>query len=544
MSRVNLARLVEQTRDLSLYVAMAARLARDVPPFLREPLTVEAARAHIRDGIVQREARFLDLVERTVYGYPRSPYRQLLAYAGCELGDLRALVAREGLEGALRHLAEAGVYVTYDEFKGRGPVVRGSTRFHWTDRDFDSPLIDTPHYVDYTGGTSGRPIPVPRTLAVLNEVAAMLAVVFAAYGIERPRHILWRGGSPSYPLIHLRLGTGTARWFYPVRPFPLLARAGLLYIGGLARLAGHRMPQPQYGDLMQAERVAHWLVRQVRRESTLVLMCTNTSAVRVSTAAVALGLSLEGVTFYVGGEPLTARRRRAIEASGAGLVLDYSTNELPSASSSCPHGLAPDDVHLMTNLYAVVEHPRPLFADGPTVDALLFTTLSPTAGKIAINVEPGDAARIEVRDCGCQLGALGLRTHLSEIRSFEKLSSEGTSFARSNLSEILDDVLPARFGGQPIDYQLGEVEGDDGATRLILRIDPRVGPVDAEAVRAVLLAELRSGGIFSAFHARMLERADAIVVERVAPLATRGGKVLPFHLQRRTTPTSSARPAL
>ena len=42
-----------------------------------------------------------------------------------ELGDLRALVKREGLEGALRRLREQGVYVRFEEFKGREPIVRG-----------------------------------------------------------------------------------------------------------------------------------------------------------------------------------------------------------------------------------------------------------------------------------------------------------------------------------------------------------------------------------------------------------------------------------
>ena len=39
------------------------------------------------------------------------------------------------------------------------------------------------------------------------------------------------------------------------------------------------------------------------------------------------------------------------------------------------------------------------------------------------------AAQIEQRPCGCLLGALGLTTHLSEIRSFEKLTGAGMTFA-------------------------------------------------------------------------------------------------------------------
>src|SRR5262245_9963795 len=98
---------------------MAARLGRDLPRFLRRPLTLDAAGARVRRRLATREQQLLTLIDRAVYGFARSPYRRLLANAGCEQGDLHALVAHEGLEGALRRLVSQGVYVTFDEFKGR-----------------------------------------------------------------------------------------------------------------------------------------------------------------------------------------------------------------------------------------------------------------------------------------------------------------------------------------------------------------------------------------------------------------------------------------
>ena len=80
--------------------------------------------ARMRDRMEHREENFLRLVETTVYGYPRSPYLPLLKMAGCELGDLKALVKQKGLEGALRVLRDQGVYVAFEEFKGRQPIVR------------------------------------------------------------------------------------------------------------------------------------------------------------------------------------------------------------------------------------------------------------------------------------------------------------------------------------------------------------------------------------------------------------------------------------
>jgi hypothetical protein len=158
--------------------------------------------------------------------------------------------------------------------------------------------------------------------------------------------------------------------------------------------------------------------------------------------------------------------------------------------------------------------------------------LSPHSPKIGFNTELGDSACVEVRECGCRLGELGLRTHLSEIRSFEKLSSEGTTFARSNVIQILEEILPARFGGSALDYQLVEEEGPGASTLLALRVAPSVGQVDEQTIRDALLAELGRGSMADAYQARLIERAQAIVVKRLPPLATAGGKVLPFQLRR------------
>jgi hypothetical protein len=254
--------------------------------------------------------------------------------------------------------------------------------------------------------------------------------------------------------------------------------------------------------------------------------------VRVADAAAALGASLDGVMFYCRSEPFTAARRRRIEAAGARAMPDYSSVELASMGFACPHGDAADDIHLSTDRFALAQRRRELGDGGPMVDALLLTSLSPSTPKIALNAELGDSATIEQRACGCALGAIGLRTHLSDIRSFEKLSSEGTTFARSNLLQILEEILPARFGGSTLDYQLVEEEGPDAATLLILRVNPTVGAIDEREVRATLLAELARGGMADTYQARLIERAESVIVRRLPPVATTAGKVLPYHLAR------------
>jgi hypothetical protein len=253
------------------------------------------------------------------------------------------------------------------------------------------------------------------------------------------------------------------------------------------------------------------------------------SAVRIAAAAAAMGRRLTGVTFHCRSEPLSAPRRRHIEEVGARALSDYASVELSSIGYGCPMGIASDDVHLHEDRLAVVERRRPTFEGGPETDALLLTSLSMFTPKIGLNTELGDSAHVERRDCGCPLGVLGLRTHLSDIRSFEKLSSEGTSFTRGTLVEILEERLPARFGGTALDYQLVEEEIPDGSTVLFLYVHPDVVGIDEAVIRSAFLEELARGSMIDAYQARLIERARAIVVRRLPPATTRAGKMLPFQ---------------
>src|SRR5262249_21736865 len=125
---------------------------------------------------------------------------------------------------------------------------------------------------------------------------------------------------------------------------------------------------------------------------------------------------------------------------------------------------------------------------------------------------------------------LGLDQHLSRIRSFEKLSSEGLTFIQADLLAVLEQVLPSRFGGSSTDYQVLEQEQADGILRLSLLVDPSIGAVDEAALLRVFVHALSAthdwGPRFTAF----LEQTGSIRVERRRPLATPAGKILPFHI--------------
>ena len=61
-------------------------------------------------------------------------------------------------------------------------------------------------------------------------------------------------------------------------------------------------------------------------------------------------------------------------------------------------------------------------------------------------------------------------------------------------------------------------------------MSPRVGPVDEAAVRRTFLDELGRDGWAERLMAGALERASTVVVRREEPVATKGGKILPFQV--------------
>jgi hypothetical protein len=524
------ARSGQAVRQAAGDLAMLARLGRDVPGFLRVPVTVEVARARVRDRLAHRDRRFLDLVDRAVYRRAESPYARLLRHAGCEPGDLRTLVGQDGVEGALGRLAQQGVYVTFDELKGRRPAVRGSARFDFAQGDFDNPLA-RPHFAVYTGGSSGEPSRVHRSLAFVEDVAISTVLGFDAHGLRDPRVVLWLTAPVQWVLTFPKLRWPIIGWFHLLRPLPWVVRAGVRCLALLTRPSGGRIPRPAHCDPRQSRKLAEWLAREQTKGGPIIVLSAVSPAVQLAVTARSAGIGLEGVMFSAGGEPLTEARRHHIEATGARVFATYAATEMTAAASACATPAAVDDVHFFDDRNAVIARTREVEPGGPVVDALLFSSISSSAPKLLLNAELGDYARVERRPCDCALGALGLRTHLSDIRSFEKLNSEGVSYARANLLPIVEQTLPGRFGGTSVHYQLVEEEADDTATRLVLRVDPSVGPVDETALRRALLDELARGGtLLDRYQVELLRRARSVTISRQPPVATRAGKILPFQI--------------
>ena len=186
----------------------------------------------------------------------------------------------------------------------------------------------------------------------------------------------------------------------------------------------------------------------------------------------------------------------------------------------------------MHDKFAVIQ-PLDFPAPGLSPQALLITSIFlPLAQLILFNVSIGDQAVIERRRCGCPLEKLGWTTHLHTIRSFEKLTAGGVTFSDADLVRVLEEVLPARFGGGPTDYQLLDEESPDGKPRVRLLVHPRLGPMDPAHVRQTFLDAIGAGSGVERVMMLVWRDAGLPIVEREAPRITGGGKILHVHLDR------------
>jgi hypothetical protein len=276
--------------------------------------------------------------------------------------------------------------------------------------------------------------------------------------------------------------------------------------------------------------MAVWLATRLREGRLICVTTYASSAVRICVAARENGFDLRGACFIALGEPYTEAKQRAVESAGARTLVRYAFTEAGILGYGCPDSREADDLHFFSHAYALVQRDRAVGDSGIRVNAYLFTSLLPAAPKILLNQESGDCGMISRRSCACVIGGLGLTTHLERIRSFEKLSDKRMSFVETDLLRILEEVLPARFGGAGSDYQLLEEETQEGPPRLWLLASPGIGPLDEGMLRESFLRELEAGGGFGGGTGEVWRRVGSVEVKREFPVATKVGKILPYHL--------------
>lgn len=509
-----------------------ARYALGLPRFLRHPLGPEEARARVKRRLGARAENFVAVVESSIFAQRTSPYRRLLEHAGIELGDLVAMVRAEGVEGALERLHGAGVYVTVDEFKGRRPIVRGDLSLPTRAEDFDNPLV-TRTFETRTGGSRGTPRRIGFDFAHLAGQAIYRSLFLQAFDVADRPGAVWRAAPPGSAGLGAvigaaKVGTPVDRWFSPSRVTDH-ARELLLtaysVLGG--RLARTRVPWPEYVPVDRAQVVARWLAAKKDAGIPGFLNTTSSSGVRVCLAAREQGLDIAGTFFRFGGEPYTSGRAKVVAEANCRAVSNYSMTEIGRVGTACASPLALDDLHLTIDQLGVIQRERVL--DGTSVAALVFTSLLPSAPKLMLNVESDDYGTLETRACGCLLGQLGLTLHVHGVRSYEKLTSEGMTFLGSDLIALVDEILPARFGGYPTDYQLVEEEVD-GLPEVRIVVSPRIGELDEEVVVATVLSKLEEGPRYKKMMTDVWQRGEMLRVVRREPYTTGAAKILPLHV--------------
>jgi hypothetical protein len=193
-------------------------------------------------------------------------------------------------------------------------------------------------------------------------------------------------------------------------------------------------------------------------------------------------------------------------------------------------------VHLLSDLQALIQAGADGRSAGLHEKALLITSLHPHAPFVFLNTSMGDEADLDPGSCRCPLHDLGWTVHLRRIRSYEKLTGGGMTFAGTDVIAVLEEVLPARFGGVPTDYQLLEEETETGQSVLRLLVRPRLGPVDPGEVADLFLSSLGSGSTVNRLMETMWRESGLLRVERRQPLATKAGKILHLHLMRKPGP--------
>jgi len=519
---------------------MSGRLA----PFLRflvslrghlsSTISFEQACRRLEQRLEEREQTFGRILERCVYGVPSSPYLPLLRQAGCGLADALEGIRRWGIEGLLQRWRRDGVWISFGEFKGRAPLVRGAVELDIAGSDFDNPFVSARCEVS-TGGSSGRAMRTYLDMEHLAERAVYDALFFRMLDMDGVPIALWYPGLPATTgvansLRYARIGHVAERWFemrVDGRSTPgFLNRVATDAMVLASYVSRSPLAWPHPTPLDRLDDVLEWALDARERHGRSAVQSYVSHAVRIAQAATDRGIDLTGVQFIVGSEPFTEARCRAIRQSGADVFSRYHSTELGTMGTGCGTPTEAGDLHLTSDSVTAIQ------AEEDPDDGLgrrfYFTALLETAPKVMINVQMGDAGVLEERPCGCLLGKLGLTTHMRSVHSVERATVEGMSVPLAELTRAAEEVLAERCGAAALGFQWVERVGADALTRLYLLVHPDLGELDESAVVGDILRRLRRHGSGGRVHAGVWEQTHTLRVLREPPRPTSRGKVLPF----------------
>jgi hypothetical protein len=490
----------------------------------------------LRERIAAREDSFLRLVQEGIFSYPSSPYLPLLNHYGITYADIERSVRSDGIERTLAQLQATGVYVTLDEFKGRAPIRRGSLELDVTAASFDNPAA-VAQVETVSGGSRGRRTSVAIDLdGWVHDAACQLLFMDGLDLTGRPIG-LWRpvppgGAGMERALQFLRLGMRFEEWFSQERPDWSSMRmrywAVLKTALWASRRTGRPTPEPSYVPLSSAGVVARWLADRCKAGDLPYLDANVSSAIRVCQAAEDSALDIEGAFIRVGSEAFTPARAAILTKAGCRAACHYATAEAGTIAFACGDPRVVDEAHLVNGKYAILQQQTAEAGHRPA-GAIYLTALRTSASKVMLNVETGDYAVVERRRCGCPLGEIGFDLHLHRIRSYEKLTTEGMHFLGSSLIELVEEILPGRFGGKPNDYQFVETE-IEGLRRVDLIATPRIGNLDEQELTDVVLAFLGKSSEGDRMMSEIWRQGKILRLLRREPYVTSASKVQPLHV--------------
>ena len=156
------------------------------------------------------------------------------------------------------------------------------------------------------------------------------------------------------------------------------------------------------------------------------------------------------------------------------------------------------------------------------VNSLYATSLLPLAPRIFINAEIGDTGVIEKATCDCSFSKLGFDLQVRDVAAISMVTAQGVTIEITELVPLLEEKLPARFGGYSGDYQLCEAEAGS-QTEIVLRIRPGVSTAPPNDILKHFLDEVKRvyGGSLSV--ASWLH-SEGIRAEVVPPVLAATGK--------------------
>jgi hypothetical protein len=519
--------------------------------YLKNRMTPEeafsVARQQIEKRMENRTERFIHIVTKGVLENKKSPSKKLLNNAKIGIEDIKKWVENNGIEHTLKILFEEGIYFTVDEFKGKQEVVRNGMRFWCCESDFDNPYIKEAYEVR-SGASRSAGTRVRIDFDFLTRKSLYDAYLLGMFDLLNSPIANWFPLFPGAPGINSslrfsKIGNPPRKWFSQVKSSHIKVgwekELGAKIIFKFARFYGVPIANPEFVDLNNAHIIAKWAETMCREYSKCVIYTFAASAVRVCLAAKENNINIKGTHFLVTGEPLTEKKKMEIENTGARAIPVYGISEAGVVAAGCNSnecGHESDHCHVYKDSTAMIMHEYFDQKRDLAVNSFLFTNIMFESPKLLLNVGMGDYGTVAEKKTDCEFGKVGFSTHVSNIRSYEKLTGEGVTFVDTDFLNIIEKILPEKFGGSSTDYQLVEIEQNGGLNKLKLLVNPKIPLIDENALKKTFINQLKNSKIspesWTQSGTAMWEQIDMVMVERREPVQTKSGKIIPFFIEK------------